>query len=295
MLLSWPLAAEDLAGISALAVKISVFILSSVVVYRAADSRKKAEAGLLAKRNEAEKLSKELSTKDMEIVNSASAGEVGNLVSGIMHDLGNSVTVILLSAQIAVEDEKPAKTDLERIVRAAGFAKSIIASALGITRGQEYVFEVIDLREPLSKAVLMLDYSAKSRKVRLETDLPEAMPQLRLSRVQIERVFINIISNSISFAPEGGFVRVCAVPENGAVTVIVTDNGPGFSEKMLNEGIKAFNTTRKADGGTGLGLFVCAQILEKHGGTIKLENSERGGSRIIIRLPSAELRLKAEG
>jgi len=294
ILLSWPLEAENLAGILALAVKISVFVLSSVVVYRTADSKKKAEAGLLAKRHEAEKLLKELSTKDMEIVNNASAGEVGSLVSGIIHDLGNSVSVILLSAQAAVEGEKPEKTDLERIVKAAEFARGVIANALSIVRGQEYVFEAVDLREPLSNAVLMLDYSAKSRKVRLEIDLPESMPRLRLSKVHMERVFINILSNSIFFAPGGGFVRVSAALENDAVAVTVTDNGPGFPEKMLKEGIKAFNTTRKAEGGTGLGLFVCAQILEKHGGTMKLENAEGGGSRIIIRLPLA-VTLRAEG
>ncbi|MCX5786153.1 MAG: HAMP domain-containing sensor histidine kinase [Elusimicrobia bacterium] len=285
ILLSWPLAVEDLAGILALAVKISVFVLSSVVVHRTANSRKKAEAGLLAKRHEVEKLLKELSTKDMEIVSNASAGEVGSLVSGIMHDLGNSVSVILLSAQIAVEDEKPDKSDLEQIVKAAKFAKDVITNALSIVREQKYIFEAVDLREPLSNSVLMLDYSAKSRKVRLETDLPESMPRLRISKVHMERVFINILSNSISFAPEGGFVRVSAALENDAVAVTVADNGPGFPEKMLKEGIKAFNTTRKAEGGTGLGLFVCAQIIKKHGGTMKLDNSPAGGARITIFFP----------
>ena len=295
VVLSWPFDMGDVAVVLGLAVKISVFILSSVVVYRTAASKKTVEVGLLAKRHEAEKLSKELSTKYTEIVDSASAGELGNLLSGIMHDLGNSVSVILLSAQIAVEDEKPAKMDLERIVKAARVAKGVISTALNIVRGQEYTFENIDLRELLSNVVLLLDYSAKNRQVHLETDLPESLPALNLSKVHMDRVFINIISNSISFTPAGGFVRISAALENDEVSVIVTDNGPGFSEKILKDGIKAFNTTRKAEGGTGLGLFVCLQIIGKHGGTIKLENVESGGARTIIRFPLSASRLKAEG
>lgn len=106
-----------------------------------------------------------------------------------------------------------------------------------------------------------------------------------MSKAHIERVFINSLSNSISFVPNGGQVKISARTEGGRVIVEISDNGPGFPEKLLKEGVKAFGTTRKEKGGTGLGLFVCEQIVQRHGGEMVLGNPPGGGARIIISLP----------
>ena len=76
----------------------------------------------------------------------------------------------------------------------------------------------------------------------------------------------------------------------------VQDEGPGFPEAILKKGIQAFNTSRKDTGGTGLGLFVCDQIMRKHGGSMSINNSEDKGSILKFKFPiekkSSEFRVQ---
>ncbi|HAT71464.1 MAG TPA: hypothetical protein DCS63_01435 [Elusimicrobia bacterium] len=283
--MAWPMGGGDISKLLALAVKVAVLIFSAGVVYGTAQLRKRAEAGLAFKRDQVELLEREITQKDSELVKTASAGEVGTLAAGVMHDLGNAVSVILLSAQIAAEEEVPEKKDLERIIKASKFAKSVIANAFGIARGEEYVFETAPLKEPVGNAALLTEYSARRRGITVETDLPDGLPQLRLSKVHIERLFINAVSNALSFVPDNGKVRVSAKAAEGGVIAEITDNGPGFPAALLKDGVKAFSTTRKEAGGTGLGLYVCDQIARRHGGSLSLDNPPEGGARIRIFLP----------
>jgi signal transduction histidine kinase len=283
--MAWPLGGGDLAKVLALGVKMAVLAFSAGVVYTTAQSRKRAEAVLVFKREQVALLERAIIERESEIVKTASAGEMGTLVSGVLHDLGNAVSVMLLSAQIAYEDEKPEKKDIERILKASKFAKSVISNAMSLVRGQEYVFEKGDLKEAAENAALLTEYAARKKNATVRLELSPAMPPLRMSSVHIERVFINAVSNSLSFVPEKGEVTVSASAAGGVFTIVIADNGPGFPEKLLDSGVKAFDTTRKEKGGTGLGLFVCEQIVLRHGGSMKLANVPGGGARITITLP----------
>ncbi|HBB66356.1 MAG: hypothetical protein A2X28_02295 [Elusimicrobia bacterium GWA2_56_46] len=295
-LFALPLRSSDLAGVMSLLVKLSVFILSAAVVYRTAEAKKKTEAVLVSKRREVEAIARELMNRDTELVKTASAGEMGQLVSGVMHDLGNSVSVILLSAQIASEDEQVDKKDIERIIKAAKFSKSVVASALSIARGQEYVFEPGGIGEPLGNAVQLVEYAAREKGASIKVELPADLPRVNMSKVHIERLFINALSNALSFVPEKGEVAVKLAAAGGNLEIEIADNGPGFPESLLKDGIRPFSTTRKAAGGTGLGLYVCEQIAGKHGGKLTLSNRPGGGALLKINLPAIKgERLKDEG
>lgn len=283
---SWPLAPGDLAGLLSLSVKVGVLALSTGVVYRTAQSHKRAEAGLAFKREQVGQLEQQITQKEGEIVKVASAGEVGTLVSGIMHDLGNSVSVILLSAEISSQEEIPDKKHLDRILKAAKFSRNMITNALSIVRGQEYVFEPVSVGEAVESAVLLAEYAAKKKNVAIELSISPDLPRLRASRVHIERIFINTLINSISFAPEGGKVRVSVTPDASGVLAEISDNGPGFPAELLRGGIKAFGTTRKEKGGTGLGLYVCDQIARRHDGSLRLSNLPGGGAAVTVYLPA---------
>lgn len=283
--MSWPLGGGDISKVLSLAVKLAVLVFSAGVVYSTAQSKKQAESGLAAKRGEVERLALEITEKEVAIVKSASFGEAGALASGVMHDLGNAVSVILLSAEMASEEEKPEKADMQRIVQAAKFAKAVISNVMGIARGRDYAFEPVPLREPAESAIMLTECEARKKDVSIELDFPAALPPLALSRVHMERLFLNVISNSLSFVPEHGRVRLSALAVAAGVRLTITDSGPGFPAELLRGGVRAFSTTRGADGGTGLGLFVCDQIVQRHGGEMKLDNPPEGGARITVFLP----------
>jgi signal transduction histidine kinase len=143
----------------------------------------------------------------------------------------------------------------------------------------------VQLAEAARSAELLTDYSARRKGASVQLDFPPDLLPVRASRAHIERLLINAVSNSLSFVPEGGRVGIAALPAAGGVALEITDNGPGFPEKMLAEGVKAFGTTRRDAGGTGLGLFVCDQIARRHGGTMRIGNLPGGGARISVFLP----------
>jgi len=285
---NWPLYGMELADALALAVKTAVLAFSAAVVFRTAQSRKAAEAGMAFKRAQVEKLELEVLAKESELVKTATAGEVGALVSGVMHDLGNSVSVILLSAQLMEEDDELKRQDLGRILKAARFSKSMISSAMSIVRGQEYVFEEFPLAEAAQGAALLTEYHARKRGAAVEVKVAPDLPQIRASRAHVERVLVNTLLNALSFVPaEGGRVTLAVRAEGTEAVIEVEDNGPGFPEALLAGGVKAFGTTRKDKGGTGLGLFVCGQVARRHGGTMVISNVPGGGARVVVRLPLA--------
>ncbi len=286
--MSWPLGGGEFVKVLSFGIKAAVLAFSSVVVYSTAQSRKRDEAGLAFKRGQVETLERAISEKESEIVKTASAAEMGTLVSGVMHDIGNAVSVILLSAQLAEEDGgNLSKDDVQRILKGARYAKGLISAAMSIVRGQEYTFEPVQLKEAAEDALLLTEYAARRKNASVEVDIPDFLPTLRASRAHLERVFINTVANSLSFVPEKGRVRVAARPAEGGISLEITDNGPGFPAKMLHDDVKPFDTTRREKGGTGLGLYVCERIVRRHGGTMKLSNIDGGGSRISIFLPYA--------
>lgn len=292
--MAWPLGGGEMAAVLALAVKVAVFAFSAGVVYSTAQSKKRAEAWLAFKRGQVETLEKKITESESGIVRTASAVEMGTLVSGVMHDLGNAVSVLLLSAQLAAEDEKPDKADLDRMLKAARYAKGLIAAAMSIVRGQDYVFEEVALKETAETAVLLTSYSARKKEAAVKLDFPEGLPPVRASRAHVERIFINTLGNSLSFVPAGGEVRVAARAADGGVLLEITDNGPGFPAKMLDADVKPFDTTRPDMGGTGLGLYVSAQIARRHGGWLKPDNPPGGGARVSVFLPLEGPREKEE-
>lgn len=281
----WPFSAGDLAGLLGFSVKLAVLGCSAWVVYNTSQSKKRAEAGLSAKRDEVGQLERELSEKEAGIVKTASAGEMGTLVSGLLHDLGNSVGVILLSAEIASQEDPPDKANLARILKAARFSKGMISNAMSIVRGQEYVFEQVSLAQAVENAALLTEYAARKKGVTLRIDVPLTLPDIRASKVHVERIFINAIINSVSFTPEGGTVRVTAARDENGLLAEISDSGPGFPPALLKGGIKAFATTRAEKGGTGLGLYVCSQIAARHDGSVNLANLPGGGAVVRLFLP----------
>lgn len=282
---SKPLEAWDITESFGVTVKLSIFTLSAAVLYRTAMSKRRADEHLLAKRMEAERLARELSDSRTNLVMDASATEVGRMVSGVLHDLGNPLAVIMLSAEVMTQEEERDQANVARILRAARYAKAMLSNAMGIVRGREYVFEKSDLREEVLKALSLVDFQARRKRVSIEQSIPEVLPPAVISRVHVERVFVNLLSNALSFSPEGSSVTLRVQLDGERVISLVEDSGPGFPEWMIKTGVRAFGTTRKEQGGTGLGLFVADEIVRRHGGELLISNAPGGGGRVIFELP----------
>jgi signal transduction histidine kinase len=285
--LSAAAARADTAQMFAFCVKSSVFLFSVFVTYRAAISRRRLETEVSSKRFQVEKLIAAASESEFRAQTDASAAEVGRMTASLLHDIGNVISIIMLSAEIMVTEETPNPNDARRVQQAARMAKSIIDGSLALIKGARYEFRAEPLSAPMENAAAIFTRQANSKGVSISVSVEEGLPNVRVSVPHVQRVFINAIVNSLALLKPGGTIVLRAVKEGEMVRISIEDNGPGFPSAMLERGIAAFGTTRGAKGGTGLGLFNSKEIVEKHGGTIAIRNRQPAGAIVEFTLPLA--------
>lgn len=277
----------DTAQMFAFFIKASVFVFSAFITFRTSLAKQRLETEVAFKRFQVEKLLATVSERDSKAQSEASAAEVGRMTASLLHDIGNVITIILLTAEIMVQDEAPSPKDAKRLEQAAKMGKSIIDGALAIIKGARYQFRSAPIKEPMENAAAMFARQAKGKEVKILISAEEGLPELNLSVPHIQRVFINGITNALSFLKQGGTITLRAALAGEEVLVSIEDDGPGFPPALLESGIKQFGTTRKENGGTGLGLFTSKEIVEKHGGKLSIRNRQPSGAVMEFTLPVA--------
>jgi signal transduction histidine kinase len=105
----------------------------------------------------------------------------------------------------------------------------------------------------------------------------------------VGRILTNLVANAVKFTPEGGRVTVTSSADEGTITVVVADTGPGMSEEILAHAFDRFyrapGMQKAAVPGTGLGLAIVAELVERNGGSVRLESPANGGTLATIELP----------
>jgi two-component system NtrC family sensor kinase len=118
----------------------------------------------------------------------------------------------------------------------------------------------------------------------IKRDLPENLPQVKGFEDEIKQVFLNLLMNSKDFMPQGGEILVWAHQTDDTVEIEFSDTGCGIPEKNISRVFEPFFTTKGEGKGTGLGLWICYGIVERHGGTIVAKRKDKGTS-FLITLP----------
>lgn len=131
---------------------------------------------------------------------------------------------------------------------------------------------------------------AESRQVSLETDLANPLPRISVDRGRMSQVLANLVSNALRYVQDSGRIRVGAVSVNGFVELSVSDNGAGISDEDLPHLFERFYRVdaarSRSAGGSGLGLAIAKELVEAHGGTIRVESTLGEGSRFSFSIPS---------
>lgn len=142
------------------------------------------------------------------------------------------------------------------------------------------------LDESLKNVVRAMEMDAKNHKHEMVLELPEPLPEMNGDKGRVEQVFVNIISNAIKYTPDGGKITVRAENHEGKVEISVSDTGIGIPKKDLDRIFDRFYRVDKARsrarGGTGLGLAITKEIVEHHGGSIKVESELNEGTKVTI-------------
>ena len=222
---------------------------------------------------------------------------VGRLAATIAHEINNPLeavtNLVYLAKTAAVKKDvaeylTAAEEELERVSQMTKQTLGFYRDATGTS-----TFRLSELVTPL---VSVFASRARNKRIELRTQM-KSDPEILAVRGEIRQLIANLLSNSIDAVGLGGWVcvRVSAVREwsgdqRDGVLLTVADNGGGISEDVRNNLFEPFFTTKK-DVGTGLGLWVCKNIVEKHGGTIRFRSStapQRSGTVFSTFLPLNE-------
>jgi two-component system NtrC family sensor kinase len=216
---------------------------------------------------------------------------VGQLVSGVAHEVNNPLTAILGFADLLMENpEVPesARTDLRVILEQAQRTKQIVQNLLSFARQMPPQRRPVQLNTIISRTVQLRAYDLHSRGAEVVEQLDPNLPDAIGDAHQLQQVFLNILNNAYDAVRDTGRparIEIITTDLGNFVEVLFRDNGYGisFPERIFDP----FFTTKEIGKGTGLGLSICYGIVREHGGEILCHNNADGqGATFIVRLPS---------
>jgi C4-dicarboxylate-specific signal transduction histidine kinase len=235
-----------------------------------------------------------LETTKEALIKTEKLASMGQLAAGIAHEVNNPLGIIMLQANILLEEcEKGSEMgeDLELIVDQANRCKRIISGLLNFARQSRV------LRQPKSMSDLVgqtLRTVPMEPNVKITVDDRLADPVAEVDSDQIVQVLVNLITNAQQAMPDGGELRILLSDDEDEVTVAVSDTGVGIPPENIEKLWDPFFTTKQVGKGTGLGLAVTHGIVKMHRGQCMVESNADAaagptGTTFRITLPRHEL------
>lgn len=250
---------------------------------------------LLEARNVAREAARKagLAEQDARLAHAGRVNAMGELASGIAHELTQPLTAILGQAQAGRRllaqpdaDQAVLAGAFEAIARNARRAGDILGRLRAWISKSEPVLETVDLTELAGEVVHLLGANAQAAGATLRVTDDGSRPLVRADRVQLEQVVFNLARNGLE-AVEGRDAERSVTIEVGTqgndAVLAVRDSGPGLSREAQARLFEPFFTTKPA--GLGLGLALCVRLVERCDGTLAAENAGECGAVFSVRLP----------
>jgi len=234
-----------------------------------------------------------------QLVRSESLAAIGQLVAGTAHELNNPLASTLSLIQSAVEDlshagrpeDEEMVDDLRFAEKEIQRARTIVSSLLGLSRQTQSYTEAVAINAVVADAVRILANRCKHLGVNVEVNYAADLPLVCGNFANLGQVALNVIGNAIdAVTPTRGtvYLSTAADPAGGGVVFTCRDTGPGIDAGIRKDVFNPFFTTKKPGAGTGLGLYICHEIVTRHNGTISCTTAEGGGALFEVRLPAGQ-------
>src|SRR6185437_6912735 len=215
---------------------------------------------------------------------------VGQLVSGVAHEVNNPLTAILGFADLLMENTdvpESARKDLRVILQEAQRTKQIVQNLLSFARQMPPQRKPVQVNAILKRTIQLRAYDFHSRGVAVTESYDDKLPFVIGDSQQLQQVFLNILNNAYDAVRDvagGPRIEISTSRSNDYVEVTFRDNGYGISQP--DRIFDPFFTTKQVGEGTGLGLSICYGIIKEHGGEIVcVNNSVTPGATFTVRLP----------
>jgi signal transduction histidine kinase len=242
----------------------------------------------------------ELRQKSEMLIQNEKMSAIGVLAAGVAHELNNPLTAVVGFAQMIAEKLKAsrpanwndteyerAQQALENLVQGAHRARDIVGSLLRFARATKPdARTLVDINQTLRDAFVFTEHLLLRHGIVLEKRLAPELPPVWGNSARLQHVFTNLLINAQQATPSGGIVRVITerAEEPKGVWVHVEDTGEGIPPEALERIFEPFYTRKEH--GTGLGLSIAKQIIEEHGGEIRVASELGKGARFSVFLPA---------
>lgn len=283
---------------------INQFFENKAVLIQEIAERKKAEQDLRAAYTK-------LKETQQQLVQAEKMQAIGMLASGVAHEVKNPLGIIIqgvnyLEKKLPLEQEDIFNT-LEMIKNSIEKADNIIRSLLDFSRVANLNLQSQDINSILEDSLILVKPSLEGKQIEMVKETRQGMPKVFANRNKMEQAFINILLNAIQAISDKGRITIrsydtqleeakssangigqkCFKAQEKVVVVEIEDTGSGISEENLKKIFDPFFSTKKIGEGVGLGLSICRNIIDMHGGIIEVKSQLGKGTKVIITLAIA--------
>jgi len=234
----------------------------------------------------------EIDAGQEQLCQSRKLASIGTFTSGIAHELNNPINNTSLMVDSLIEDEEtllPAERMklYNDLMDQAERSSEIVTNLLEFSRTDQDHFENISLEEMIEKTKRLLKNELNIKRVKFHVRIQENLPKVRIDKSRLQQALVNLLLNGIQAMPDGGVLTLTidADLESGGIRMDVRDTGKGIQKEQLDSIFDPFFTTKKEGEGTGLGLSVTYNIIQRHNGRISVESTLGKGTCFSIFLP----------
>lgn len=237
-------------------------------------------------------LEKQIAELKSQLMESQKLSTVGALASSITHEFNNILTTVINYAKLGLrhKDDEQREKAFNKILAAAQRASRITTGMLAYARNKSDRRDEINLVQLVEEVLLLVEKDLEVNRVKVEV-VTQGEPRAIINVGQLQQVVLNLIINARQAMKEGGrlIISVKANKEEGWAEIAVKDSGTGIPADNLKKIFDRFFTTKTADsqgqGGSGLGLALCREVIESHQGRIRVESTVGKGTTFTLKLP----------
>jgi two-component system sensor histidine kinase BaeS len=213
-----------------------------------------------------------------------------SLLADVSHELRTPLAVLRGELEAMIDgvhaiDEAHLTAAVDQIAMVTKLVEDLRTLALAEVGALALQKEPTDLAVLANESASSFESLAATSGVRLAVQMPDDLPLVDLDPLRIQQVIGNLVANALRYAPSGSAVSIVGEARPNAVTIAVTDTGPGIAPEMLLHIFERF-TKAEDSRGSGLGLAIARQLVEAHGGSIRAESPPGGGTTIALELPT---------
>jgi two-component system NtrC family sensor kinase len=228
-----------------------------------------------------------------QLIQQEKLAAVGQLVSGVAHELNNPLASVMAFAQLLLAAPDGAPCDrraVEAIHQETKRAARIVSNLLTFARQQQGERCVADLNRVVDDTLDLRRYALRNENIEVETSLDAMLPLTWADPHQLQQVVLNLVSNAeqaLIAWPDAPARRISVATScrGDTLTIRVADSGPGIAPEHVNRIFNPFFTTKPVGEGTGLGLSISDGIVREHGGRIRVESQLGRGATFLVELP----------